>query len=155
MTRWRALVTMCVWLVLSVSLAATNARPAVLVLGGIVAVVSAAILVVLDLANAIVRVEWIRRRQVHRSTRGGDPRVTSLRNQLYDARWFGSTELRGTLVDLVDDRLLAHRHIDRATDPAAAMESLTTTLRDLVAGPRRAAVAVRPLDRIVTDIESL
>ena len=154
MTRSRALVTVCVWLVISVSLAASNSRPAVLVLAGIVAVVSAVILVMIDLSNAVIRVGWIRPRQVRRSIRGSDPRVNSLRTELYDARWFGSTELRGTLVDLVDDRLLAHRHIDRATDPAAAMEVLTPTLRHLVAA-QRPAVAVRQLGRIITDIESL
>ena len=154
MTRWRALVTVCVWLVLSVSLVASNARPAVLVLAGIVAVVSAVILVMVDLSNAVIRVGWTRPRELRRSTRGSDPRVSSLRTELYDARWFGSAELRGTLVDLVDDRLLAHRHIDRATDPAAAMEVLTPTLRHLVAA-QRPAVAVRQLGRIITDIESL
>jgi hypothetical protein len=153
-TRWRALVMVCVWLVLSVSLAATNAQPAVLVLAGIVAVVSAVILVMFDLSNAVIRVGWTRPRQVRRSTRGSDPRVSSLRTELYDARWFRSAELRGTLVDLVDDRLLAHRHIDRATDPAAAMEALTPILRHLVAAQRPAA-AVRQLGRIITDIESL
>jgi hypothetical protein len=155
-TRWRALATVCVWLVLSVSLAATNARPQVLVLGGVVAVVSAVMLVMLDLAKTVSRIEWTRRREVYRSTRrGGDPRVSSLRTQLYDARWFGSAELRGALIDLVDDRLLAHRNIDRATDTAAAMEALTPTLRHLVAGPRHPALAVRQLGRIITDIESL
>lgn len=154
MTRSRALVTVCVWLVISVSLAASNSRPAVLVLAGIVAVVSAVILVMIDLSNAVIRVGWIRPRQVRRSIRGSDPRVNSLRTELYDARWFGSAELRGTLVDLVDDRLLAHRHIDRATDPAAAMEVLTPTLRHLIAA-QRPAVAVRQLGRIITDIESL
>jgi hypothetical protein len=148
------LVTVGVWLVVSVSLAASNARPAVLVLAGIVAAVSAVILVLFDLSNAVIQVEWTRPRQVRRSTRGSDPRVSSLRTQLYDARWFGSAELSGTLVDLVDDRLLAHRHIDRATDPAAAMEALTPTLRHLVSA-QRPAVAVRQLDRIITDIESL
>ena len=154
MTRWRALVMVCVWLVFSVALAATNARPAVLVLAGIVAAVSAVILVMVDLLNAVIRVGWTRPRQVRRSLRGSDPRVNSLRTELYDARWFGSAELRGTLVDLVDDRLLAHRHIDRATDPAAAMEVLTPNLRHLVAA-QRPAVAVRQLSRIITDIESL
>lgn len=144
----------CVWLVFSVSLAASNARPAVLVLAGIVAVVSAAIVVMVDLSHAVIRVGWTRPRQVRRPSRGSDPRVSSLRTELHDARWFGSAELRGTLVDLVDDRLLAHRHIDRATDPAAAMEVLTPTLRHLVAA-QRPAVAVRQLGRIITDIESL
>lgn len=154
MTRRRALVMVGVWLVISVSLAATNARPAVLVLGGIVATVSAVILVMVDLFNTVIRVEWTRPRQGRRSLRGSDPRVSSLRTELSIARWFGSAELRGTLVDLVDDRLLAHRHIDRATDPAAASRVLTPTLRDLVA-TQRPAVAVRQLGRILTDIESL
>ena len=52
-------------------------------------------------------------------------------------------------------RALVHRHIDRAADPAAAMEALTPTLRRLVAGPRRRGASVRELDRIVTDIEAL
>ena len=154
MTRWRALAMVCVWLVFSVSLAASNARPAVLVLAGIVAVVSAVILVMVDLSHAVIQVGWTRPRQVRLSTHGSDPRVSSLRTELHYARWFGSAELRRTLVDLVDDRLLAHRHIDRATDPAAAMEALTPTLRHLVAA-QRPAVAVRQLGRIITDIESL
>jgi hypothetical protein len=154
-TRWRALATVGVWLVVSISLAATNARPSVLVLAGIVAVVSTLVLVMFDLANAVIQVEWPRPQRVFRSTRGRDERVNSLRTQLYDGRWFGSAELSETLVDLVDDRLLAHRHIDRATDPAAAMAALTPTLRQLVAGHRRSAVAARQLDRIITDIESL
>jgi hypothetical protein len=155
MTRWRALATVCVWLVLAVSLAATNARPEVLVLGGVVACVSAVILVTLDLANAVSRIEWTRRRHVYRSTRGSDPRVNSLRNQLYDARWFDSTELRDTLVNLVDDRLMAHHHIDRAADPAAAMDVLTPSLRHLIARSRHTGIAVRQLGRTVADIESL
>ena len=91
MTRWRALVTVCVWLVVSVSLAATNARPAVLVLAGIVAVVSAVILVMFDLSNAVIQVEWTRPRQVRRSTRGSDPRVNSLRTATVRRAvvWFG------------------------------------------------------------------
>lgn len=155
MTRVRALVTLCAWLVLSVSLAATDARPAVLVLGGIVAVVAAVIVVMLDLSDAISRVEWTQRRHVYLSTRGSDPRVASLHRELYQARWFGSTELRDTLVGLVNDRLLAHRHIDATTDPAAAMEVLTPSLRGLVASPRRAGTSVRELHRILTDIEAL
>jgi hypothetical protein len=124
-------------------------------LGGIVAVVVAVILVMVDLARAVIRVEWISPRRMPRSSRGGDPRVSSLRNQLYDARWFRSTELRDTLVDLVDDRLLAHRHIDRAIDADAAMEALTPALRQLVTGSRRSALGARQLGQIVTEIEAL
>jgi hypothetical protein len=155
-TRWRAVATVCVWLVVCVSLAASDARPAVLALAGLVAVVAAVILVMFDLAKEVRRVEWIPPRRPPRSSlRASDPRVGSLRNQLYDARRFGSTELSATLVDLVDDRLLAHHHIDRATDSAAAMEALTPALRQLVAGSRWPTVGMRQLGRIVADIESL
>jgi hypothetical protein len=149
-------VIVCLWLVLIVSLAATNARPAVLVLGGIVAVVAAAILMMSDLAKLVIRVEWIPPRRLSRaSSRGSDPRIASLRSQLHDARWFRSTELRETLVDLVDDRLLAHHGIDRTTNSAAAMQALTPALRQLVEASRRPAVGTRQLVRIVTDIELL
>jgi len=155
MTRRRILVAACVWLFLSVSLAASNSRPAVILLGSIVAVVAAVIVVMLDLGRGATRVEWTRRRPVLASTRGKDPRVASLRSQLYDARWFGSAELRGTLIDLIDDRLLAHRHIDRASDPEAAMDALPPQLRQLVAHPRRSVAGVGQLERILSDIESL
>jgi hypothetical protein len=153
-TRWRALAMACVWLALSVSLAATDAHPAVLVLAGIIAVVSVVIVAMLELSHAVIPVRWTRPGQVRRSTRGSDPRVSSLSTELHDARWFASAELRRTLIDLVDDRLMAKRHIDRATDPAAAMEVLSPSLRHLVAA-RRPAVALRQLSRIITDIESL
>lgn len=156
MTRGRAVVIVCVWLVLTTSLAATSARPAVLVLAAIVAVVAAAMLVTSDLVKLVIRVEWVPPRRLARaSSRGSDARITSLRSQLHDARWFRSTELRETLVDLVDDRLLAHHRIDRATDPAAGMQALTPDLRLLVDGSGRSAVGARQLRRIITDIEAL
>jgi hypothetical protein len=154
-TRSRIILTLSIWLVLSVALAATDSRPSVIVLFGIVAVGAAVVVVLLDVATESVAIEWLRPRARRRAARGVDQRVSSLRNQLYNARWFGSSELRAALVELVDDRLLAHRHIDRAADPAAAMEVLTPTLRRLVAGPRRPGTAVRELNRILTDIEAL
>ena len=56
---------------------------------------------------------------------------------------------------LVDDRLLAHHHIDRVAQPQAADELLTPTLRRLLAGPRRQTATPRELQRIHTDIEAL
>jgi hypothetical protein len=154
-TRRRVLLALGVWAVLTTSLWASQSRPAVLVLGGIVAVVTASILVMLDLTHAVVRVEWTRRSRRPRSSRGDDPRVSSLRHQVHGAWWTGSTAISDTLVDLLDDRLLAHHRIDRASDPAAAMEALTPTLRRLVSGPRRQTAAVRELRQILTDIEAL
>ena len=155
MTRSQALVALSVWLVLSVALAATDARPSVIVLFGIISIVTVVIVVVLDLPDRTVTIEWHRPRGHPQSTRGVDQRVSALRDQLHTAGWLGSNELRVALVELVDDRLLVHRRIDRAVDPAAAMEALTPTLRRLVAGRRRPGTTVRELDRILTDIEAL
>jgi len=149
------LIAVSAWLILSVALAAGDARPSVIVLFGIVSIAAAVIVVVLGLPEATGAMEWRRPRDARRATQGVDQRVSSLRNELYSTRGLGSDDLHGALVELVDDRLLVHRHIDRATDPAAAMEALTPTLRRLVDGPRRRGTSVRELDRIVTDIEAL
>jgi hypothetical protein len=155
MTRSRILIALSSWLVLSLALAAADARPAVIVLFGIIAVVAAVIVVVLDLPEETAALEWHRQRSARRAMPGVDHRVRALRDQLYGARSMESNELRVALVELVDDRLLVHRHIDRAADPAAATEALTPTLRRLVGGQRRTGISVRELGRIVTDIEAL
>jgi hypothetical protein len=109
-----------------------------------------------DLSHEVIQVEWSRQRGHGRSIRGVDQRVSSLRTQLYSARWFGSNELRDALVDLIDDRLMVHRHIDRAADPDKAFEALTPALRRLVSGPRRPpGTGPRELQRILADIEAL
>jgi len=154
-TRSQALVALSVWVLLSVALAATDARPSVIVLFGIVAVVAVVIVLVLDLPDETAAIEWHRQRGNRHSTGGVDQRVRSLRDQLYSAGSLGSDELRVTLFELIDDRLLVHRHIDRAADPAAAMEALPPTLRRLVAGSGRSRIPVRELNRILTYIEAL
>ncbi len=155
MTRSQALIALSSWLALSVALAAAGARPAVIVLFGIVAVVAVVIVVVLDMLEETAAIDWHQQRSHRRVIPGVDHRVRALRDQLYGARSLGSEELRVALVELVDDRLLVHRHIDRATDPDAAIAALTPTLRRLVGGDRRSGIPVRELDRIVTDIEAL
>ena len=154
MTRRRALITLCVWLLLSIALWANRSRPAVVLLAGIVAIIAAVIVVALDLGQAIVPVEWSRRPGGYRS-RGVDPWVISLRNQLDEGRHSGSTDLRERLVDLIDDRLLVHHHVDRAIEPVAAMGMLSPTLRALIEGPVKPVTSLRKLRRIVTEIEEL
>ena len=144
-----------VWLALSAVLWAIGARPAVPVLAGLVAVVAAGIAVVRDLGGRVVPLTWTTRPDRHRTTSSADRRVATLHTQLERDRRFGSTDLRDTLVALVDDRLLAHRSIDRATDPAAALDALTPALAELVSGPARPVTSLRELHRIVTDIEAL
>ncbi|MGB8859995.1 MAG: hypothetical protein WCC60_12100 [Ilumatobacteraceae bacterium] len=155
MTRRRVLVTMGSWATLVVSLWVSHSRPAVLVLGGLVAALAATVFVLIDLSSGISRMEWTRRSSAPGSSGVRDRRVESLHRQARGAWWTGSTQIDDTLVELVDDRLLAHHRIDRGADPGAAGEMLTPTLRRLVAGPRRQTAAVRELRQILTDIEAL
>ncbi len=155
MTRRRLLVAMCCWAVLVVSLWASNSRPSVIVLGGIVAVVVAIVFVMIDLAGTVSRVRWTSRSDHPVSSRGTDPRVKALRHQVYGAWLTGSPQISDTLVDLLDDRLITNHRINRSTDPANADGLLTARLRRLVAGPRRQTATVRELRQILTDIEAL
>lgn len=155
MTRWRVLVAGSVWVVLSVGLWASDSSPAVLLLGAIVAAVVATIVVTLDLANAGCRIDWTGNPTATPPRPAGDPHVVSLRQQISGATWSGSTQLHDTLVDAVDERLLVHHRIDRATDPAAATAALSPRLRRLVGGQRRREVVPNELRQILTDIESL
>lgn len=155
MTRRRVMATMVVWGAVVVLLWVSSSSPAVFVLGGIVAVAAAVILSMFDLGAAAGRVRWTRRSDQPAPTRTRDRRVNELRNQIYGAWMSGSSQVSDTLVDLLDDRLIAHHHIDRATDPSSANHLLTPSLRRLVAGPRRQTATVRELRQILTDIEAL
>jgi hypothetical protein len=88
-----------------------------------------------------------------------DRRVMRLRSGLaYGQRNDASLEqLRTSLVELVDDQLLAVHHIDRADDPDAAHAVLGDDLFDFVADPATARALARPrsLDRILTLIERI
>lgn len=153
MTHRRVLTATGVWGVLMALLWVSRSRPAVFVLGGVVAVASAVILVMVDFNRTITQVRWTKRTDQPQLTRDHDSRVSSLRHQVRGAWKTGSTQL--ALVDLVDDRLSAHHHIDRSANPAGADELLTPSLRRLVAGPRRQTATVRELRQILTEIEAL
>ena len=155
MTRARAIAAAAVWIVLVLLLWVSDSRPAIVALGGVVAAIAAVIYAGWDVGAAVARVEWSRTDRPRPTPPTDDPRIGVLRHQIQAAWLTGSTRVSDTLVDLVDDRLLAHHRIDRATDPAAAQHVLTPTLRRLVSGPRRQTATPRELQRILTDIEAL
>lgn len=155
MTRTQAALTAGVWLLLSVGLWAIGSRPAVAVLAGIVAVLAVGLVVLNELVDETIPVEWTRAYDGPSSGRRVERSLTPLRNQLDLARRYRSPDLHLTLVELVDDRLLAHHRIDRAADPAAADAVLTPALARLVAGPPRAVSSPRELRQLLTDIEAL
>jgi len=155
MTRVRLALTLTVWLAVVLALWASDSRPAVAVIGGIVVAGAAACFAALDLGRGLVRAEW-RAEVPHRpAPAADDPRVGVLRHRVQAAWLTGSTQVGDTLVDLVDDRLRAHHHIDRATHPQVAHDLLSPTLRRLLAGPRRQTATPGELQRILTDIEAL
>ena len=155
MTRLRALVVVAIWVLLSLGLWAGDASPAVLLLGAVIAATVAVVVVSIDLATAISGIEWASRPTSVPLDAADDPVVTSLRRQIHAASWGGSSQLRDTLLDVIDERLLAHHRIDRAADPAAATVVLTPRLRRFVERQRRREVAPGELRRILTDIEML
>lgn len=153
--RTRVLVVVGAWLVLMGALWASDSQPAIIAFAGIVAAFAAVVFAGVDVGSGLKRVEWTASDQRRRTSAEHDPRVNRLRYGVQAAWLTGSTEISDTLVELVDDRLRAHHHIDRATDPQAADRLLTPTLRRLLSGPRRQTATPRELERILTDIEAL
>jgi hypothetical protein len=144
------------WVLLVLALVVSDAQPAVLVLAGVVAAIGTAVFVVFDLADAVDEVEWTRRsRRPASLPQRTDPRVSALRRKAQGTWWSSSSELGDTLVELIDDRLLAHHHVDRSADPAAASAVLTPALRSLVTQPRRSSMSPRELDQLLSEIEAL
>jgi hypothetical protein len=150
----RVVLPVAAWLVLITMLWASDSRPAVAVLGGVVAVVAAGLVVVIDLGRSAAP-PWSPRTELPAARPGSDPRVSSLHRDIDGAEWTESTALHDSIVDLVDDRLRTGHGIDREADPDAADAVLSPALRDFVARPRRSDTSARRLDRVLTDLEEL
>lgn len=155
MTWRRVLIVVGVWLLLVIALWVSDSQPALVALGGVVAALAALVFAGLDMGATLKRVEWSATDEPRPAPASDDPRVGLLRHRVQAAWLTGSTQISDTLVELVDDRLLAHHHVDRATDPVAADRLLTPTLRRLLSGPRRQTATPRELQRILSDIEAL
>jgi hypothetical protein len=155
MTVRRITAIVIAWALLVLALWVSHSRPAVFVLGGIVAALGATLFLALDLADAVDGLEWSPRARQQYPARRTDPRVAWVRHKVQSARWSGSTEISDTLIELLDDRLRAHHHIDRAEDPAAAAAELSPALRILVERERPTARSPRELQQLLTDIEAL
>lgn len=154
MTRWRALVSASIWVLLCLSLWVTGSRPAVIALAGIVAVGASVVVSIIDVSKDIGETGWPPARTNNR-VREGDQWVMQLRFQMAGARQTVSTELRDRLVALVDDRLIINHNIHRTEQPMIASQALTPTLRDLLTGSPRRLGSRRVLERTLTDIEMM
>lgn len=155
MTPVRVVITATVWLLLWGSLQIAGARPDPLLLAGVVVVLAVGIVVLRDLVESVAPVEWVSPYEVGPNRRGRDARVDTLRRQLDGAPWLSRQSIGEVLVDLIDDRLLAHHRIDRYERPDAAAALLSRRLQRVVADPSRAAPILRDIERIIDDIEAL
>lgn len=155
MTPLRIAITTACWLLLWGTLALADAQPDPFLLAALVVVVAVGIIVLRDLVESVEHVEWVSPYEVGPGRRGRDARVDTLRRQLDGTPWLSRQSIGDVLVELIDDRLLAHHDVDRYEDPAAANALLTPRLRRVVADPGRAAPILRDVDRIVDDIEAL
>lgn len=144
-----------VWVVLVVSLWISDSSPNVLVLGGIVALVAATVCALIDLTRAVLWVDWVRGSPWVAGAVDEDPRVNSLRHQMRASRWWGSTDVADTLVELIDDRLQVRHGLRRDTNPNEVAALLSPRLRRLVADPRRRTATLSEVQRILTEIEGL
>ena len=155
MTPLRIAVATTCWLLLWGTLALADAQPDPLLLAALVVIVAVGIIVLRDLVETVEHVEWVSPYEVGPGRRGRDARVDTLRRQLDGTPWLSRQSIGDVLVEIIDDRLLAHHDVDRYEDPAAANALLTPRLRRVVADPGRAAPILRDVDRIVDDIEAL
>lgn len=155
MTPRQVLATAALWLLLSGLLVASDSEPAVVVLGGIVAVLAAMVVVAVDLGREVALVVWPKQRSRHLVPREDDRRVAKLRHQGQASARFEPDELQGTLAALVNDRLRANRGIGSEEAAAAASTVLSPALRRLIEGRSHRAVSIRELNRVLSEIEEL
>ena len=155
MSRRFILATAATWLVLSLILVGSGAKPALLVLAAIIALIAAMLSVALDLGRSAVAVDWPTPLPLLPVDGSPDNRAKELRASATGAAQAKSTTLHDTLVDLVDQRLLLTHGINRATDPERAELILPDSLRRLTEGPNRRISNATVLSSLLTDIEKL
>jgi len=144
-----------IWLVLCLLLWASNAEPAVFVLGAAIAAASVVVIGLVDLAPAGVRSQWPRPKVWRPSHRDADRRTTKFRRDANAAINFDSTHIHDTLVQVIDDRLVAHHNISLSENSDEAMKALSPTLLRFVRHPDRTTTGVRELRKILSEIEAL
>ena len=155
MTRRRIIVTAGIWAALSLELLRADAQPSILVLAAIVALIAVTLSIAVDLVVGIESVQWPALPSDAPVDTSLQKRADKLRAHATGASKGSTTTLHLSLVELVDDRLLANHGIDRHADPERADQVLPMSLRRLVAGPDRGISNAGTLSKLVRDIEEL
>jgi hypothetical protein len=159
-SRWwrRAGAVVAVWLVVYVISEAGGTGPRPLLIGVFLCATASVLWLAVDLAEHVTPAQWDTggRSTAHR--RGADVRVGVLQRALDDVvKRQDVAHLHPLLVDLVDDRLLAHHGVDRERDPRSARAVLGDELADFVTTPPSPVQLSnhRDLARILTLVEAL
>ncbi|MBI5090491.1 MAG: hypothetical protein HZB15_16985 [Actinobacteria bacterium] len=159
-SRWRPRIAAAAigWFVVSLGMAALQMDPSPVLLAGIAAVILGGLCLLLDVSDLAGAASWEGFYRPEPLRKGDDVRVRVLQGQLLHGRSLDDGHaLHALLVDLIDDRLLAERGVDRAADPQRAAALLGPTLVQFVSAPpspRRLRDAAF-LASIVDHIESL
>jgi hypothetical protein len=136
--RWRGRIAtaVAVWVVVSLLMAAMQMDPSPVLIAGLVGVAAGGLCLVLDVSDVASPVSWGADRAPEGLRRGGDVRVRTLQGQLQQGRNLDDGRaLHGSLVEIVDDRLLTEHGIDRTADPERAAAVLGPPLTAFVTNP--------------------
>lgn len=157
--RARVATVAAIAVLIEISLSVARMGPSLPLVASLVVLVAAIGFVVYDLEAAVLTVRWQRSAGTIPTATGSSSRVSSLRNSLLaiDRDGYLARRLYASLVDLIDDQLLAVHGIDRAHDPDAARVVLGPELARFVATgqPPSRFTDVRVLRPIVQRIEQL
>ena len=137
-SRWRrrAGAVVGVWLVVYSISAAAGTGPQPLLLAALLFAVASVLWLANDLSEHVAPARWNTSSGTTTRQRGADVRVGVLQRALEDvAKRQDVAHLHPLLVDLVDDRLLAHHGVDRGRDPRSARAVLGDELADFVETP--------------------
>ena len=144
---------------IELSMSVAGMGPSLPLVASLVVLVAAIGFVAYDLQAAVLSVRWQRSAGTAPTATGFDSRVSSLQMRIAasDRDGYHARQLYASLVDLIDDQLLAVHGIDRAQDPDAAQVALGPELHRFVATGRPPArlTSVRVLRPIVQRIERL
>lgn len=145
-----------VWLLMSFSLWASGWDPAVFALGGILVAGGVAIFVVVDLVAGTRPAVWPDRGNGVEHGGGRQHEWAQVQaGDLYRSDWTDTTQIRETLLGVMDERLASEYGVDRQADPAAADDVLPPRLRRLAAGPSPRLTSVTEIRSILSEIEEL
>ena len=169
--RW-VVVTALIGVVTGVLMVLLGMEPRLVLVGFVVIVATAATWLILDVGQATAPVNWHNYGAAEVAVTRPDRRVQVLKARLRQptrrGRALGSVgatptgradpsdEIGDSLVEVLDDHLVADRGIDRSEDPVGAAEALGPELMQFVSDPavRRSMTQRRTLVRTVTSIEA-